>query len=247
MDITDRKANEVAILASQARLEVQHRLIEQREQERQRIARDLHDGPVQTLLAMTFALSSLRQEACPPEVLQALEQIQASLQEQVTELRTYAGELRPPILMKFGLAKAIRSHLEGFKAKNPNILVCYDETSEGPLLPEHERVTLYRIYQESLANIVRHAQASEVTIRLVRIDHQASLEIQDNGVGFAVPTDWLELARHKHLGLVGMRERAEAVGGTLTVVSKPDQGTKIQVIIPIRLEEDPLPDSRQPA
>jgi len=247
MDITGRKAVEAEILANQARLEVQRRLIEQREQERQRIARDLHDGPVQALLAATFALHGLREVDCSDEVRRALEHIQASVQEQVNELRAYAGELRPPILAKFGLAKAIRSHLDSFRPKHPGITINFEETSVGPLLPEPARVTLYRIYQESLANLVRHAQASEVTIRLTKMDHQAHLDIQDNGVGFTVPEDWLELARHGHLGLVGMRERAEAVGGSLAVASQPGQGTCIQVIVPIQPGEDPLDPDGRPA
>jgi len=239
MDISDRKAIEAEIQSNQARLEVQRRLIEQRELERQQIARDLHDGPVQALLAMTFALNGLRKGSCTAEVSQALEQIEGSLQEQVNELRAYAGELRPPILSKFGLAKAIRSHLESFQAKHPGMQFHFEEASAGPLLSEPMRVTLYRIYQESLANIVRHAQASDVTIRLAKMEQQASLDIQDNGVGFAVPSDWLDLARHGHLGLVGMRERAEAVGGSLAVDSQPGQGTRIQVVVPIQMQRDP--------
>jgi signal transduction histidine kinase len=233
MDITDRKAIEAEILATQARLEVQRRLIEQREQERQRIARDLHDGPVQALLAATFALHGLRDGDCADEVRQALEHIQASVQEQVSELRAYAGELRPPILAKFGLAKAIRSHLDSFGPKHPSLQLHFEESSTGPLLPEPFRVTLYRIYQESLANIVRHARASEVAIRLTVTKEHAHLEIQDNGVGVELPGDWLDLARHGHLGLVGMRERAEAVGGTVHIHSQPNQGTCIQVDVPI--------------
>jgi PAS domain S-box-containing protein len=233
MDITDRKTVEAEIHATQARLEVQRRLIEQREQERQRIARDLHDGPVQALLAATYALHGLRRDNCVPEISQALEEIQNSVQDQVNELRAYAGELRPPILSRFGLAKAIQSHLEGFQGKHPGIRFQFEDDSAGPLLPEPVRVTLYRIYQESLANIVRHARASEVAVRLTKTDHHALLEIQDNGVGFAVSADWLDLARHGHLGLVGMRERAEAVGGTLTVISQPSQGTRIRVVVPI--------------
>jgi len=185
---------------------------------------------------MRFTLSGLRQENGSPQIDQALENLQNNLQEQVNELRAYAGELRPPILAKFGLAKAIRSHLDGFQAKHPEIQFHFEAASVGPLLPEAVRVPLYRIYQESMRNIVRHAKATQVTIRLTKTDHQAQLDIQDNGVGLAVPRDWLDLAHHGHLGLVGMRERAEAVGGTLTVVSQPNQGTKIQVIIPIQRE-----------
>ena len=88
---------------------------------------------------------------------------------------------------------------------------------KAELLPEEMRLALFRIFQECLTNIAKHARATQVTIRLEKTEEAAVLEIQDNGVGFEVPQDWLELARQGHLGLVGMRERAEAVGGRLAI------------------------------
>jgi PAS domain S-box-containing protein len=237
IDITERQQMEDRARQAAARIEVHHRLIEQREQERLRIARDLHDGPVQALIAATFTLHSLRQENCSAEMAKTLEELHASLQDQVNELRAYAGELRPPILARLGLAKAIESHLESFRKKHPGLQLTFDDRSSGPVLPEPDSNTFFRIYQESLANIVRHARATEVTIRLSSTDGQVALEIQDNGVGFGVPSDWLELARQGHLGLVGMRERAEAAGGSLTVVSQPGQGTCIEIVIPVQARD----------
>jgi len=233
IDITERVRMEEQARENAARIEVHHRLIEQREQERQRISRDLHDGPVQALIGATYALHSLRQGDFPAEISQQLEYIHHILLEQINDLRTYAWDLRPPILGKSRLAKAIRAHLDTFREKHPGIHFQLEETPGGPVLPEAVRVTLYRIYQECLANIVRHAQATRVALRLAKTEQHVHLDIQDDGVGFAVPQDWLDLARHGHLGLVGMRERAEAVGGSLAVDSQPGQGTRIRVTIPL--------------
>jgi PAS domain S-box-containing protein len=232
MDITDRKVIEAEIRSNQALIEVQHRLIEQREQERQQIARDLHDGPVQALIAATYALHGLRKENCPGDVAQSLEQIKNSLHEQINEMRAYAGELRPPILARFGLTKAIRSHMEGFQEKHPELTFHFSGTTPGLQLSQETRLALFRIYQEALTNIVRHAEATRVSIRLEESQDQVTLEIQDDGIGFEPPMDWLLLARQGHLGLVGIRERAEAVGGNLTILSNLDRGTLIKVNVP---------------
>jgi len=233
MDITDRKMIEEEIRSNQSRIEVQHRLIEQREQERQQISRDLHDGPVQALIAATYALHSLRQENGNPEVSHQLESIQNSLQEQVNELRAFAGELRTPILGKFGLGKAIQSHLETFQRNHPEIHIQYQEASSSQHLTQETRLALFRIYQAALANIVRHSQATQAAIRLEETEDRVILEIQDNGIGFELPKDWLVLARKGHLGLVGMQERAEAVGGKVFLYTHPGSGTLLQVSAPL--------------
>ncbi len=81
-------------------------------------------------------------------------------------------------------------------------------------------------------NIVRHAHATQISIQVAAKDHQAHLKISDNGVGFKPPDEWMDLARHGHLGLVGMRERAETMGGHLEIVSQENQGTTVQVVLP---------------
>ena len=104
--------------------------------------------------------------------------------------------------------------------------------SDGTTLPENVRLALFRIYQAALTNVVRHAQADKVVVRLHLDAEQVMLEVEDNGRGFDLPQRWIELARQGHLGLVGMVERAEAVGGQLTVQSEPGRGTVIRVTVP---------------
>jgi PAS domain S-box-containing protein len=235
MDVTAQRQIEREAQEIDAQREVQHRLLDQREQERQQIARDLHDGPVQELTAATFALREvLMMDAHPPEAARKLEAIQTSLQAQIHELREYAGELRPPTLAKFGLEQAIRSHAETFEEKHPDLHIRLEMHQNGEILPETTGLALFRIYQQALINALKHAQASEVRVQFEKNERQAHLSIQDNGQGFELPKDWLVLVQAGHLGLLGMRERAEAVGGTLEVTSQPGKGTLIQASVPLK-------------
>ena len=234
MDIADIFNLRQQQTKDQAHIEIQRRIIEQREQERLQIARDLHDGPLQTFTAAGFLLQSLLDDtAHMPELHQALRNLKQDLQTWVVELRAYASELRPPTLASFGLEKAINAHLENFRRRHPHILVTYRARQHGPILPETPRMALYRIYQELMNNIVKHAQASQVNIIFTKTLQAAELIVQDNGVGFTVPSDWLELARRKHLGLVGLQERAEAVGGTVEITSAPGEGATVRIVIPL--------------
>jgi signal transduction histidine kinase len=103
---------------------------------------------------------------------------------------------------------------------------------DGQALPEQVRLALFRIYQQALNNVVRHAQASLVSIRFELDAQQTLLQIQDDGRGFEVPKRWIELVRRGHLGLVGIVERAEAIGGRLEVVSTPGEGSLVRVVVP---------------
>ncbi len=229
IDTTARRQAEDALLQNIARVEVQHRLIEQREQERQKIARDLHDGPVQALAGVNFTLQGILMDGYPPEMTAQIQAINTTIQEQIADLRAYASELRPPTLSKFGLGKAIRSHLDGFREKHAELTVQFDEGQEENLLSEEIRLALFRIYQETLTNIAKHSHATQVTIHLAISPEQTILEIRDNGIGFDVPNDWLELARQGHLGLVGIRERSEAIGGEMQIHSAPGKGTELRI------------------
>lgn len=131
--------------------------------------------------------------------------------------------------MTFGLEKAILSHVEQFRTEHPEIKIRLNLEPDGQRLPERVRLALFRIYQQAIANIIRHAQASKVQIRFNLDEHSARLEIEDNGRGFDVPERLVGLVRKGHLGLVGAAERAEAIGGKLTISSQPGKGTTIQV------------------
>jgi PAS domain S-box-containing protein len=231
-DVTGQRALEAQSRADTARIEVQRHLIEQREQERLRIARDLHDGPVQELIGISYALHGLAQARTEQDSKDELRPIAQAIMDQIAELRAYAGELRPPTLFRFGLVKALRSHLETLGEKYPEMKVDLQVECQEENLTDEIRLGLFRIYQEAVNNIIRHSGATRIDVHFTEDDTHAELEISDNGAGFTLPQDWLELARRGHLGLVGMRERTEAMGGTIRISSQPGS-TRIQVSVPL--------------
>jgi len=236
-DLTHRKMMEAELAESQARhmretAELRRRLIDGREVERLHMAQELHDGPIQDLYGLIFGLDAVESKIRSQSALAILAEMKRNLQQVVSALRVMIGDLRPPTLAPFGLEKAIRSHLQIFRETHPEIQVELDLDADRRTLPEDLRLAFYRVYQSSLANIVRHAEANLVNIKLKLENEQVCMEISDNGKGFIVPERWIKLVREGHLGLVGARERAEALGGSFLVESKPGEGTLVKVIIP---------------
>lgn len=225
-DITERKQMEAELV------ELQRRLMESREAERLHLAQELHDGPVQDLLGLSFNMKAVESDL-PEENRQSMEVLRGSLQKVISTIRTICREMRPPTLAPFGLEKAIRSHVDTFTAEHPDIHVHLELMADGKMLKERVRLALFRIYQQMLVNVVRHAHASNILVRFKYDQEQATLEIQDDGEGFVVPGRWIEMARKGHLGLVGAAERAEAIGGKMKIESSPGEGTTVRVTVPI--------------
>jgi signal transduction histidine kinase len=107
-----------------------------------------------------------------------------------------------------------------------------DLMTDGQSLPERIRLALFRIYQQTLVNVMRHAQAHHINVRFFFDERDITLEIEDDGRGFIVPEKWIDLARQGHMGLVGAAERAEAIGGKLNIESDPNRGTRVRVVAP---------------
>ncbi|HXF60595.1 MAG TPA: ATP-binding protein, partial [Caldilineaceae bacterium] len=153
-------------------------------------------------------------------------------------LRLLTQQLRPPILAHFGLVKALRAQVEQMRTvyEKPEIEIV---TPAEPLeLEDDISLELYRICQQALQNALQHANARHIRIRLWTDAESVWLEVEDDGDGFAGPVQWLELARSGHFGMIGMLERAEALGGHLTVRSVPNEGTLIQVQAPLTRPTD---------
>lgn len=231
MDITELRRLEAAQVEQAARVEVQQRLIQQREQERLDLARDLHDGPLQEITAIIFGLAEAMEMAEKGPRLEKLAWVKDTLRSLAQEIRSFCNELRPPALAPFGLEKAIRSHVHEFGNRYRAIRIHLDLFQDGQTLPEDTRMALFRIYQEVLNNIARHSRARDVWITLGINDRTAVLEIWDNGAGFQVPQDWVEQARSGHFGLIGMFERAEAIHAAVELDSGPGQGTRVRVTV----------------
>ena len=234
-DITDQQRIEKEAQEAAALRELHMRMNDQREQERQQVARDLHDGPMQGLIALTYALHEIQLDYPNPTLAPHLEFIQTELKEQIAALRSYAMEIRPPMLSTSGLEQTIRTHAEIFQNKHPGISIQLEMHQTGALLDKTVSLALFRIYQEALNNIRRHVQRPDAlaSVRLEKDEKQVRLEIQDNGGGFTLPAEWIDLVREGHLGLVGMRERAEAVGGLLEIHPQSGDGTRLVVSVPL--------------
>ncbi|MDX9992789.1 MAG: PAS domain S-box protein [Anaerolineales bacterium] len=214
--------------------EVQHRLIDNQEADRLLLAQELHDGVVQELFSVNFQLAEIESvlaEREEQDLHKKVSEASQMNQKVIQSLRIISRDLRPPALAPFGLEQAIYSHVEHFQEIHPELQIETDLTQDGQLLDERLRLVLFRIYQHAISNVARHAQAKRLWVRFDVNEHQIVLEIKDDGVGFAMPGHWLELARQGHFGLVGTRERVQAIGGQLTILSQPGEGTQLRVVV----------------
>jgi signal transduction histidine kinase len=225
-----QRLDEIAL--SKRRLQEMHyRLLAGREEERKRLAREIHDGPVQALIGLSYQLRNgmLENQGRPPaEMLRGLRERSLAL---ASELRELCADLRPPALDMLGLAAAIRTHV--FEGLSAEPAITLDLQDKPGMLSQEMAITLFRIYQEAVTNAVRHADATQVRVRLEMETGICTLVIQDDGRGFALPRKLEDLVQQKHFGLMGMQERAKALGGRLEVVSAPKAGTEIKVWIPL--------------
>lgn len=211
--------------------ELNSRLQNSMELERLRLAQELHDSPMQSLYSAIYRIEELR-NAADPGLKEALAEVKQHIQEVLQDLRATAKELRPPTISNFGLENAIRSHANDVVEKHPNLNIHLSLAHDRQILPEKVRLALFRIFQQSLANVIRHAGATEVHVRFSFDAEEVQLEITDNGKGFEVPANWIEFVRRGHYGLAGAAERANTLGGVFKVRSKPGNSTTIQVILP---------------
>jgi len=211
--------------------ELNSRLQNSMELERLRLAQELHDSPMQSLYSAIYRIEEL-QNTADPEMKEALKDVKQNIHSVLQDLRATAKELRPPTISNFGLENAIRSHANDFVEKHPAINMHLSLAHDRQILPEKVRLALFRIFQQTLANVVRHADATEVRVRFSFDAEEAILEVSDNGKGFNVPPNWIQLVRHGHYGLAGAAERATALGGSLTVKSKPGDTTMVRAVIP---------------
>lgn len=210
--------------------QAQRQLLRSREEERARLARELHDGPLQDLVGLNMQLGLLLADDASP-VTETLRALRAEVRDLLTELRDVCAELRPPMLDTIGLSAVLRVLAEDWTTQH-HIPIQLDLAPDAALraLPGKVSVNLYRVAQETLTNIARHAHARNVALQLTFDGARLVLTIRDDGCGFVVPSTLNELAAAGHFGLVGLRERVELIGGALTVESIPNKGTTVRVV-----------------
>jgi len=225
------------------------RVLQAAEDERTRIAHDLHDGPVQQLAVLNYDVYRARKRISEllgrvagnglMEDLQAadavLEGVEKGLGEETRVLRHLMSALRPPVLDNRGLAEALNEHAQRFEQEH-GVAVDIGLGLEDRLSPELETI-LYRIMQESLNNVAKHARAGRVQVTVDQVDDATvRMRVRDDGVGFDA-SNRDQLLREGHFGLAGMRERASLVGGSLEVGSIPGHGTTVEARLPRQLSE----------
>lgn len=230
-DIQDRKEMEMEVL------ELRHRLNIKVEQERNQLAQDLHDGPLQDLHSIQYQLSAIENQV-PPAIEGQIEAVVESVNQVKKDLRRISYNLRPPVLSRFGLAKTIRSHAEDFAKSHPEFTLKLDLADDGDRLDEDIRMALFRIYQQAVGNILEHSEASEFQVSLNLMGGDVELRIEDDGKGFNLPERWISLVREGHYGLAGSHDRVTSLGGDFQVDSAPGQGTTLLVRVPDVLEEE---------
>ena len=202
------------------------RVVEAQELERRRLARELHDETGQALTSILLGMKAIRASGTPAEAERAEADVRAQIVQALQDVRALAVELRPSALDDFGLVPALERLAETFQARS-GLETLVQANLDGRLPPAVETV-LYRVVQEALTNIVKHAGAEHVSIVIRSREKSVAATIDDDGRGFAA-----EDVRAEALGILGMRERLALVGGTLEVESSRESGTTIAAQVPL--------------
>ena len=209
-------------------------ILSAQEEERRRISRELHDEVAQVLTGINLHLATLKKEvtANTKDVKKKITHTQRLVEKSVNIVHRFAGQLRPAALDDLGLIPALHSYMKDF-ARQTSIPIRFTSFTRGRTeqLDSAKRTVLYRVAQEALANVAKHAQATLVKVSIQKLRDAIRMEIKDNGKSFQVQ-GVLPTGRNKGLGLLGMRERVEMVGGRFAVESSPGKGTTIRAEIP---------------
>jgi signal transduction histidine kinase len=209
------------------------RMVEQHEDERRRLSRELHDETAQVFSAVKMELAVLRGQV-PAPVASRLDRMMALMDKGIRGIRSVVNDLRPSLLDDLGLLPALRSLVADF-AERSGIRTVLEAPAQLPPLSKDAELALFRALQEALSNVVRHANAHSVEVRFDVRKGSLSLVVADDGHGPAT-TDPAALEREGHMGLTGMRERIAALGGTVRFDGRPGSGARVEVLVPITPE-----------
>lgn len=251
-EVDRRKAGEATILQGKAEYEslfvesqimqgklrkLTRQIISAQEEERKRISRELHDEVVQTLVGINVQLTALSTGASSgvKSLKAKIVRTQRLVEHSVNAVHRFARELRPAVLDDLGLIPALLAYSKTVTARK-KLKIRLTAFAGVEALPGASRTVLFRVAQEALTNVLRHAKATRVEIVISQIPGAVRMEIADNGKSFPVEAV-LKSRAQTRLGLVGMRERIEMVNGVLTVESRPGTGTTVRAEIPFRSEK----------
>jgi signal transduction histidine kinase len=213
--------------------ELLHRTVRAQELERQRIAQELHDELGQTLTALGMGLSAISSNASKPEkVSTQARQLQKVVKDGISGLQNLVSGLHPPQLDDFGLLPTLRWYTGEVRGRF-GLAVTVSSRGEEADLPVDVRTVLYRVVQESLTNVIRHAKTDKADVLVVFDRDEVRIRVEDSGRGFNVD-DTLRKTGHPCWGLLGMIERAALIGGECHVTSQPGLGTIVEVLVPLK-------------
>ena len=254
---TEQKINELqaarleeAQKREQLKGELYRRIVDAQEAERQRIARDLHDETGQALTAIGMGLrglsTALTNNRNRDQAIKTLRQLESLSADSLQELQRLITDLRPSHLDDLGLPAALRWYA-GKVQERTDLKVKVDIEGEEVVTTSALKIAIFRIVQEALNNITKHAQAMDVYIQLKCQPKKVIVSVRDNGIGFDLDKVRTSRARRPSLGLVGMQERAALLGGEVTIQSSPGHGTLVEAILPLQSEESEVWDEDSPA
>jgi signal transduction histidine kinase len=206
------------------------------EEERRRLARELHDDTLQSLIALNQRIQLARLSLNGREGVEMLDEIQGLTEETIQNLRRFTRALRPIYLEDLGLVAALEMLTHEIEQAS-DLAVGFEKSGPQRRLETTQELALYRVAQEALSNVIRHAQARRAKVDLQFSDQAVVLEVTDDGRGFEVPDSPAEFAPSGHFGLLGMQERAELIGAKLEIKSAPGAGTRIRVELPLDLQQ----------
>ena len=211
------------------------RLISAQEEERSRLARELHDDIVQRLAVFAIDVGKLEQQLPDPAapIREVLHEITKDIINISQDVHNLSRQLHPSILDDLGLIKAVEAECTSF-SRREGIEIVFNHENIPRVIPKHVSLSLYRIIQEGLRNISKHACAEHISVSLKGLDHEVLLSVRDDGIGF----DRAEVKENPGLGLSSMRERARLIQAEFSIQSQPEKGTVITVRAPLTREEE---------
>lgn len=258
VNVLQSLANQIAVTAEnlrlwhelkqkeELRLQLLDKVIQAQEEERKRIARELHDETSQSLTSILLGLTVLADKRTEAERHEHLRGLRQLVQETLEEVHDLAWQLRPSVLDKYGLATALERYMEQFRSKfSIDTDLCMLGLGEGRLPMEIE-ISVYRIIQEALTNVARYAKARNVSVIINRKHCQLSVIVEDDGMGFDVEQVLGREPTRSNLGLRGMQERAVLLNGTLKIESGYGSGTTVFVNLPLFARKEVCGQSDQP-